>query len=262
MASLILGASTVFGGCSAGLRYENAEKYTAGEGTVTETVTALDIEWIAGSVTVAYADVAGITFSEESTRALTDETTMRYFLDGTTLRIRYAKATGGCVNTHYPAKDLTVYVPRGVSLGEMEIETVSADIWYTDITTQTLDIESVSGNISASVKQTVDVDVDTVSGKLELAVFAVHTLDVSSVSGEISIVANTSQTRGDVESVSGRVQLALNPDCGFTVEYRSTSGRFTAELAGETAGKVWTYGDGTGRWDVQTTSGNIAIKRA
>lgn len=251
----------LFTGCSAGLKYDHADQYVMGGTTLSGAVTALDVHWISGEVNVVYGDVTGVTFSEHSTQPLTAKTSMYYWLDGSVLRIQYAQSTQGCSTVHYPSKALTVTLPYDVELLETEIETVSADITMDGVYTQEAQLNSVSGEIEGSVYGTQDLEVESVSGDVDLYLSRFQEIDVSTVSGNVALSMETAPRTGDVESVSGDVTLYVNADKGYKVSYETVSGRFSAGLTGMIQGKTWTYGDGASVWEVETTSGNIAVQQ-
>ena len=83
----------VFVGCSItdAYVYENAGKYTAGNGTAAD-ITNVEIDWIDGSVEVFYDDVEDVTFYEEAQESLSLEETLHYWVENSTLHIKFGKA--------------------------------------------------------------------------------------------------------------------------------------------------------------------------
>ena len=75
-----------------GYRYDNAEKYAAGAGNVEGTVRNLDVDWIDGQVTIAYHSEPTVLISETSKKNIPADMELRWWLDGDTLRVRYAKS--------------------------------------------------------------------------------------------------------------------------------------------------------------------------
>ena len=63
---IVLGVAAwfLFGSTASGLSYPNAEKYSIGDASVSDTVNNLFIDWTAGKVTVEYYDGKEITVSE------------------------------------------------------------------------------------------------------------------------------------------------------------------------------------------------------
>lgn len=58
--------------------YADAENYSVGAAEFSETVEHIEIDWLAGNVTVAVHSSDAVSFSEESLAALTEDTQMHY----------------------------------------------------------------------------------------------------------------------------------------------------------------------------------------
>ena len=109
-----------------GLRYANAEKYAAGAATVEGAVKNLDIHWKDGSVKIAYHDKDTVEISETSPKAIPDKAALRWWLDGDTLRVQYAKS--GFFSFWGQKKALTVTLPEGTALTDLGIDVTSGDV--------------------------------------------------------------------------------------------------------------------------------------
>ena len=72
--------------------YAHAEKYTAGDADIGESVCALDIHWENGKVNLEYYSGEKIELRESSSRPISEDMKMRWWLDGDTLRVQYAKS--------------------------------------------------------------------------------------------------------------------------------------------------------------------------
>ena len=93
--------------------YAHAEKYTAGDADIGESVCALDIHWENGKVNLEYHSGEKIELRESSSRPISEDMKMRWWLDGDTLRVQYAKS-----GLHFgwnQEKELTVRIPEGSS---------------------------------------------------------------------------------------------------------------------------------------------------
>ena len=69
--------------------YDNVEKYVVGGASITDTVERVEIQWLSGSVNVAAHKEDIVRFSEKANRTLTNNNSVHYWLDGTTLRIQF-----------------------------------------------------------------------------------------------------------------------------------------------------------------------------
>lgn len=235
--------------CGCGLNantYADAASYTAGDGQIAQdwaSVTEIDIKWIAGDVRVAYADTDEIAFSETAGQALSDEETMRWWKDGRTLKIHFAKS--GYRTDNVPQKSLLVTLPKAAKLNELEIESVSADVSVAEIAVVNLDVETVSGDVALSA---------AISGKA----------DIATVSGELAATLRTLPVEFDIDTVSGDSVLSLPAEAAFTAELETVSGNFFCEFSEPVkTGKKYTVNQtGTmtpGRIDAETVSGSLEI---
>ena len=78
--------------CGTNFFYQNSDKYTVGGASLSHPISAIDIEWISGHVNVKYSNDGEneVVFSESYDKKLDDDLLLHYWLDGTTLRIKFA----------------------------------------------------------------------------------------------------------------------------------------------------------------------------
>ena len=261
--------------------YENAAQYTAGGGTLytrDEIVRQLDIDWRSGSVTIGLHDEDYISITEDNAPALGSGNALHYWLDGDTLRIRFAKS--GCLGTaSLRDKDLTLLLPRDTALRRLSIETVSADISLQDITADDFDLESVSGNmelldvyfsdemdaeaVSGNIRISAagnvgSLDIETTSGTISAAAQSFDSIDLSSVSGRITAETGSLRWESSLESVSGDIEFYL-PDDGFTARISTLSGTVHSDFPCSKADNIYICGSGGPELDIETVSGNVEL---
>lgn len=261
--------------------YDDADNYIKGGSTISNTVENLEIDWIVGSVSIETHEENTVLFSEEANKDLDDNNTMYYYLEGTTLHIKFCRS--GNYTLKNIEKDLTIYIPEELNLNEVNIEIVSANIEMKEINTETLDVNSVSGNINiencevsdeieiASVSGKVDItlsaeineiDIDNVSGAINITVSTIKKIDISTTSGEVQISCDIELTDLSIDIISGNIKLILADDSNFTLDFDSITGKFTSELAMIIENNKQIIGDGSGDFDVSTISGNFTIEKA
>lgn len=331
-AAVILAVSGVFGGI--GYSYVNAEKYTGGGAEIREAVRNLEIHWTDGAVQVEYHDEDTVLLRETSEKTISEDMQMRWWLDGDTLKVQYAKP-GLRLFTDLD-KVLTVTLPEGAALGrvtaeatsgdldvpnikadEVKLETTSGEIraeaeagsLHTDTTSgnQRLrttgsvkeirtestsgsvaleaesvgktEVKSTSGDVSVTVSGKADaVRVDSTSGRITAEVNEVTELTAESTSGDADVraanageirVTSTSGTvrvgarkmeKLSVGTTSGNVTAALAQEPGFTAKIRTSSGDVSNTVALTAAGNEYSCGDGSGKVDISTSSGDIRIE--
>ncbi len=223
--------------------YSGASRYIAGGGNVANAA-FLDVDWVGGQVNLEYSDGTDFSFSEETDFDLesNDNMKMRWYLDGATLRIKYAKSGAKLVENL--KKTLTVKIPKTATLTELDVETVSANI-NSKLNAQTADFETVSGSISVT----------------ESVISSSLTFD--SVSGEVKYSAATLPLKTEADSVSGNLEFSFPTAASFMIEFDSVSGALNADNAfnGTRNGKYYTVNGGSTKIEADTTSGNLNLKQ-
>ena len=113
-------------GCSATGIMDSKKDYNRGGDTVSGEVENLEVNWTAGSVTIAYHAENTVTISESADREIPEDEKLLWKLDGKTLKIEFHKP--GLVKLSTLAKNLTITLPEGRKLAKAEIAATSADI--------------------------------------------------------------------------------------------------------------------------------------
>lgn len=250
----------LFGHTASGLSYPNAEKYSIGDASVSDTVNNLFIDWTAGKVTVEYYDGKEITVSETANRSLSEDDKLRWWLDGDTLRVRYAKP--GFRISFNLEKQLTVRLPYGTELKSADISSTSGNLYIPALTADEIRLNSTSGSVSLTVSGTADdVKLHSTSGNIYTSLASVKKAEISSTSGSFT---GTVKSFDDlkIDTTSGRVNAALGTDPGFTCKVSSSSGDFSSELSLVTNGNTYTCGDGSAKCEIGTSSGDIWLGKA
>ena len=242
--------------------YDNAGKYSVGEASMTSAVTEIEVDWISGNVNVVYGDVENVAFAETATETLSEDTTVHYWLEKTTLHIKYAKSGIALTNKEYPDKDLTVTLPNALSLNKIEIETVEADVTLTEISAVEVELDSVAGNIVCGLQTVSELSVDTISGDIEIVGKAVADFDVETVSGNVQMTCETAPKRGSFDSVSGDFTLKLPAETGFSVELENANGSFESEFETTKNGNKYVCGNGENAYEIEIGTGKVRIVKA
>jgi len=236
-------------------------------GSYTVEVSGLDsinVDWVAGGVTLRPHDGDDIQITEYAQRQLGDDEKLRTDISGGTLTIRFRESTRVTI-INMPTKRLEVLVPRGLSeeLNKLMVETVSGSIDAERFTAQYIKLNSISGGITLSNSTAADLKVDTTSGRSNVTFVQAEDMEFDSISGSIHVSdcsarsIDCDSTSGSVHvsgefgkaklnSISGRLELD-NPSPLSTVDADSTSG--TVNL--------------TGSFDVvkvDTLSGSITVR--
>lgn len=276
--------------------YADTSKYTAGGVTLDETVKRLDIHWTAGAVAVAFHAQDTVQIAETAPGRIPADGELRWWLDGDTLHVQYAKS--GYFSFRSLDKSLTVTLPEGIQLDQLAIDATSADLDVPDLCARDVKLGLTSGDLHAgfsdvnsvrvnSTSGTVElsqsgaaerVDVSTTSGDILLSLSDVKALSAGSTSGKIYVAADEAEqadlnsTSGSIsaslaafddlkiDSTSGDVKAALSSEPGYVADVKTTSGRFDYSVALERDGDSYSCGDGSGSLRIRTTSGNVLLE--
>ncbi len=219
-------------------RYDDGKKYSVGDGEVPASkVSEMEIDWVSGEVSVVYGNVSSINFTESYRGSLSEDQLLHWYLDGSTLRLKYQKS--GVVRGKSEEKNLVVTVPKGTVLSD-------------------LDLDCVSSNFEVDV-DALKYDVDTVSGNVNLSSSGARAIDVDSVSGNVNLHLLSCPAEIDVDTVSGSVNLWIPADSGFTAEISSVSGKLNTAIPVTTSGKKYIAGDGRAKFSLESVSGDLNI---
>ena len=242
-AAVILAAGQVFGFAS--YRYAGEEKYTPGNASIREPVRNLDIHWINGKVRIEFHSGETILLSETSDRDIPEDLRLRWWLDGDTLRVQYAKPAFRMSWTQ--KKELTLTLPEGITLNDVRIDATSSVLELPALRAETLSLATTSGDILAAAEASV-IRCTSTSGRIALQSLAdAREIQAEATSGSVQIDAARAD-RLKVSLTSG--DIAIRAAQTGTLDASSTSGRIDADI-----GEL-----GTGR--IHTTSGGIAVKAA
>ena len=277
---LVAAVTLGFGGIfqAMGFTYENAKKYTAGEADISDPVKNLDIEWINGTVRIQYHNENTILLREESKKKISKDMEMRWWMDGDTLRVQYAKSGFRMMGFWNQEKELTVTLPEEIGFGDVVIGATSGDLEIPELKAENLSLEVTSGDINASAdaakisvgatsgdisvktaEDTEKISVATTSGNISVEAENVDEVKAGCTSGGISVRLGKFETL-KVSSTSGDVTAYLPEEPGFTAELDTTSGDVKYSLPLSKEGSAYVCGDGSGTVKIGTTSGDVRIE--
>lgn len=274
-----------FGGISlgSGFSYADSEHYLVGGNSIAaEKVSQIEVNWVSGEVEIVPYEGSEVVFREQSSRSLSTDDMMRFYLRDGKLIIQFcAPRTGFRIFSHTPSKRLEMKVPyalasalselkvsaisapitiQGVSGADMEVNNVSGAIRVSNLDCRELELDTVSGGISGQNLQASKMSMDVVSGSIDVS-GAFDDVEASSVSGSVSLRSSVCPERIDMNSVSGSVKIWVPENDGFTAVYSSTSGQFTCNFPTVGEKKKAVYKDGGAKFKFSTVSGGITIDK-
>ncbi len=176
------------------------------------------------------------------------------------------KSTSGDIRAKVTARDIQGEMTSGdmelqvmSAAEEIKLHSTSGDIilesaWDAGKT----EIESTSGKIQAAVKQTEEFKASSTSGDMHVILGETGKAKFKSTSGNITVeIADMEKL--EIHATSGNVTAYLPADPGFTARVETTSGNFDHTLPLNQSGKTYRCGDGSGKVEIHTTSGDVKI---
>ena len=217
--------------------YANADKYLAGNQTYTEEITAIDIDWISGSVTLVEDETITGVKVEEVTDLEKEKEWVHSYIDNGKLMIKFFASNTWCSKMFGYTKELTVTYHPGL---------------------ESVNVNLTSGSLKAESITAKEVDIDMTSGKANINKIAADSVDADLTSGTIT-VGFTSINKGSFDLTSGKINMTL-PSDGGTVKVSKTSGNVSTERECSVNNSTYKFGSGAAQIDVSMTSGKLIIK--
>lgn len=230
------------------------------QGIVAEEVRNIEIEWVAGSITIQADDnAADITITEYASPNC--EHQMVWKQSGQTLKIQYSRESiefpsfGINVDT---SKELVIIVPSGWTCNTLEVETASATMDVTGLTIREFDFDGASGVCNITDCNVDELDIDTASGNVTFA-GTLKNLDCDAASANCSITVFNTPASIEMDAASGDLELILPEDTGFTCHMETMSGEFESYFEFENQNGAYVHGDGSCQIKVSAMSGDVCI---
>ena len=243
-----------------GFTYEDADEYSVGEAAIKDTVTDLEINWVAGSIKVIPADTDEIRVTE-AYNGDDDDLRLRWRVKNGKLTVQFRKSTVfGTSNS--VSKDLTVAIPAAMleSMGDVEITTVSGGVQFTGNADE-FTLDAVEGDLTIT-GDIGELEVDAVAGKLNFT-GGVRTADVDCADADITMYLDMA---GELsfDQVNGDVHLYLSDEIkGFSAELDAISGEISVEGfdVSSVSNKSARWGDGSLRVEMDGVGAELEIKK-
>ena len=243
----------------AGYNYDDADKYTVGDAVITDSVKNLDIDWTSGNINFEYHDEDTVEISEKSRKKLSEDKKMRWWFDDGNLRIRFAKKGISFFSWGFDQnKELTVKLPEGISLEDVNIDSTSGDVNIPSLQAQMLTLDVVSGDIRLNLSGAGELKMSSVSGNVEATLDIVSSAEIDTTSGDVKLSAPGLE-KLDIDVTTGDVTAALSGKPGFTAHLDTVTGKINYDLPLIKESGAYVCGDGSGNVKIDTTTGDINL---
>ncbi len=241
--------------------YSDPDSYTVGGGSTKETVTAMEIDWVAGEVAILPTDGDEVRIEEDHDGS--DDLALRWRVRHGKLSIKYRKSYWGIIRQNQtPEKSLTIYIPRTMLDGMREIE---LDVVDTHVTfegkTGHLAFDGVDSDLSAT-GHIGDLEVDLVDGEVHFT-GTLGEADFDGVDLATTLYLDAAREL-DIDGVDHAFELYLaDAVTGFAIEQEGVGGDLTIlnfeNVTGTGRNRRW--GDGNLAIDASGVDTCLTVKK-
>lgn len=220
----------------------------------------LELEWVAGSITIQPDEhVHSIHVTEYTPSGSDYETVMQQ--SGQTLKIKFSKESvklsGFSINANV-SKDLVITVPADWNCNSIDIDAAAADVKIHDLKMNELDFDGASGKLILDNCDIVELDIDTASGDVDFS-GTLNELDFDAASARFDGEFHNIPQKLNLDAMSGDMTLVLPENSGFSLELDSMSGSFDSDFDFHTMGAHYECGDSSCKIKVSALSGDVEI---
>lgn len=217
-------------------------------------ITEIEIHWLTGDVYLVESNADGVAFQEDYTGD-NEDYRMRYRVSNGKLIIQPCRSRFFS-SVDLPRKALTVFLPSGLTLKNITVETVSANVELMGGSTDTLTVSTTSGGIVGPGLPAAEYTFGTVSGNISLSALPAgdSSITCETVSGEVNIDCNAHPDEVSFNSVSGNLRLTLpEGSCRYELDFETVSGDRVTD-------RFVSGGEDICRISAETVSGDVELR--
>ena len=259
-------ALTCCTGLTAAPAFAGSAEWNIGNGRITETVTALVIDSAEVDVILKTGKDGEILIEETSSAELSEDSKVRWQLDGTTLFLKYENQFWNIFSFLLGDTDrtLTVTVPEDLVLDILEVDVASANITTDPLQAVTAEFDASSGDMDITLKGNMKkASFDSSSGNISASLENADQVQADASSGNISITMNSAE-EVYCDTSSGGISLAL--ETAGQVKTDASSGNISIALetaeqikADTSSGRVSIAFNSADQVSVDTASGGVTL---
>lgn len=230
-----------------------------------EKIQNIEIDWVAGSITIQPVENTDqITITESGND--NEKYQMVYKQKGNTLEIEYCEdsvsfPSFGITINNTVSKDLVITVPMDWICDTLEIDTASARVDVRDLTIHEFNFDGASGTCNITNCNVDEIDLDTASGDITFE-GTLEMLDCDAASANCRITVTNVPRTIDIDTASGDLDLTLPENSGFSCDLTTMSGSFSSDFETMLQNGHYIHGDGSCRINVDAMSGDVVIRKS
>ena len=201
--------------------YEHPELYQVGDATLEQPVREINLTWLGGQVDIVYADIPDVRIHEEASYALDDTSRMRYYVDDEgCLNIQFCRS-GKTYNPRNKEslegieKNLTIEVPRGTVLDEIDMDMVSTNVRIDSVASRELTVDGVFFDVFAQYPTLPEeISIEGVSGSLTMMapVEAGMTIEMEGMKKYLNITSERPTRKESRKTILGDGRCKIDVD--------------------------------------------------
>ena len=263
LAAILAGAAVIcLSGCSVKMsyNYKNADKYKAGDREITEKIEAVDVDYIAGNVTLTGGKTDKVTIKETSKTNIDDKLKVHTWVDGKTLYVKYCAAAKG-MNFKNLKKSLAITVPSDVKLSDVKIDAAAGNV-RADCSANRYNLDASAGNITLIQHGKSDmIGIDASAGDVDAEVEAVGKMSADASAGDLKCRFASVPKKTGIDASAGNVEIYLPEKTDLTLKADVSGGEFNSDLPFAKKDDEYIFGNGRNRMDIDASVGDVRIRK-
>ena len=141
------------------------------------------------------------------------------------------------------------------------LKSTSGSIGFTAASAENVDMKSTSGNLDLTLSGNVEnLRLASTSGMISADLASADKAEFDATSGIMNVKVLSFKDL-DLDATSGNITLKLPGTPGFTLDLDAKPNKLNSSLAMVKDGSKYTFGDGSARLRIETTSGEIRIEK-
>lgn len=225
----------------------------SGEQLISDEVRDISINWVSGSITIEPGDVSQLVISESGGQRAPFVSTQY----DNHLQIDFCEND---LSFNTLSKDLKITVPRDYCCRWLIVSSASGSLKVQNLTVDDVIISGASGKSHFDSCHVKNLNLNTASGDLHFS-GTLETLDCSAASASVYAVLDNVPDSISVEGMSGKLDLTLPEDAGFSASMDSLTGKFQSEFSTVSHDGIHVCGDGRCSISMEGVSGNVILRK-
>lgn len=225
----------------------------SGEQLISDDVRDISINWVSGSITIEPGDVSQLVISESGGQRAPFVSTQY----DNHLQIDFCEND---LSFNTLSKDLKITVPRDYCCRWLIVSSASGSLKVQNLTVDDVIISGASGKSHFDSCHVKNLNLNTASGDLHFS-GTLETLECYAASASVYAVLDNVPDSISVEGMSGKLDLTLPEDAGFSASMDSLTGKFQSEFSTVSHDGIHVCGDGRCSISMEGVSGNVILRK-